>query len=1858
MRNKICKRVAVAALAVVLSVTTCIMPSFALVKQVKVWGAMSINDMGNSDNLITMQELKDDYSNFLQTDGLTEYFHQDKEQRSKVDLGEALSWLISNEIINRDISVTVANASVSLNNIPMVNINQIDSSKFLYKGVNRSDALMYIYKSVFGPVDARTVGVEATNVRVDNGTQMTLQDIFYLHDYYKTIEAGNVGGIYQLPAGDGTGGTGGVITEGGMFGGAGGQGTGGQGQSLTTAIDTSSVWRYTPQGDEYTSIWGDTNIFISDIDVDQKIDTDGGPGGDNAGGGGGGVGGSNQAVQIEADYKQIYFTLGADLLFYRTNDVLEVYLQSAMDKGLLGRTVPYRTELFNDTFVGATDTTRRWSKYATPFIVNRTRSKLRTAKESEPATLSNVLGTGYTLAYTGGNFTVTRNNPFASNSGYFKDERLTKMEVYQFIYDFIYANEKKLSDLEVEILNFKYGTELQNSALPNDVPILQYLIAVGILDFDNFEDFQRLYEPLIYSEFIPLLYRVANKDARLDFSKIQLTDSEKAWQAAGFAQTTLYVTSETTASPVTYEYTEEYIQKNGNPDMEGTNPAGSPEGDTPDSPLAIVRTFDIGDGYKQVALGNPMALGVKLRVQVPLKDILPHYYSCSLTGLLNANLDTIDTWITDTMLEWYDMSMAAGGTLQYSEIEDLIKRGFTRKMDNIFIFMALQSEDLSSKQLKELIEEKWEGFAAMRGDALSLQALRNVKEAMLAKVDSIMRAGTGSGSALVDSVSVKYRVGSDVQSATKISALPGDDWQSKVKYLAQNLVSIDARGYYKSGPEWQTMWFSIVPTAQGTFNGVTNSDTPESAVSIVDNSTFVYSIGFSMKNAEENSISDLQAVMAATTASQAAQTAVEEDRGLVGYSNKIGTSGYVSWQQILTYNSRVSAEDRLPLSLVSELVMQNTDTNTRAYFSANKDYPIATVGTDVIQGDHDRGVAYRDGSGTSATLWYSIDVIRLLLNAKQEAAVFSGVTTLSLAEESVQRNLKNIPLDTEGSVNTSNVVGIKFLMEADDAAATANNEIGQNSVYFGKNSSVMYGGRWGRYISLSQSNRAMNVISRRVAFTTKISRQPAVGYIIVRFEPTNLAQMGAGTVNTQTTLQGLLDSAVQPPSTPEGQQTYNSYKQRCNEFCNWVYGTTGSTYIETGYLVPRVNFYVRGITNQNELPDSLFAGLSSYSTGLVKAGFKTLNQKDTGAVCPFDSVIPASVGAGYLTDYGATYYMSSDYEVVDCGNRIYMHVDAYPNISVVDYRDGFHLMVSNAGSANSVFQVGGTFKLEQSHNTSFWLGDTEPTATVVKRESDGTITCQYGPIVGFPVRSGASNTYIINPDYLTADKSFRIGDIKDQPIGVDRMAHVKGWFSTPGLSGTTVKRICSKPLITSERTVYVYTLDKVSTYESGKQIKSAASVRRYTAEPGTQTIQDYYADTVDAVKGSGWVPSDTHTYIEFEFSAFEFTIRNGVLVKSTATAADFLSPDLFYNINDLIIDDMIDASKGAIPVNTVPNGALIQIGQNYYCAETPDGGDTKVFVGYSQLPIVSAAAYVPTLQDACISFAGHNIRAGNQYVNVSHFMTNVEYLPPSKVGKVDKVSDNPTTYYAALETIKNVCFTAKGTYYWGVPWAGSNEQATVYQIQGPGGKEAVLAEKLGTQFVLHSRYYAPILFRLHDSLMAYPITSEGEAVQKYALINHTNNNMAGALNELPFFTESVLNDRLNEATTSMMMSGFKINEEAPGLYKLFLEEFEKAFAGDLFTLARLILFVVLIWLFVISWVCFIFHQGRLMPIVDAIRHPVRNGGEKGIDLFKIISLGTISVDTEFKLGRMLQYDAIIAVLILVVWKSGALATLI
>ena len=217
-----------------------LMSAGALVKNVGVWGAYSANDMGGSDTRITMEDLEADHKPYLQTDDLTEYFHKDADEPYKDNLGEELSWLIDNGILSRDQQILVTTSSGT----PSVTITKADLSNYLVYDVKRSDLIMYLYRAVYGKIYGRTIALETDNFRSDDGTLRNLSSIINSH---------------------------------------------------------SDGWSYPPQGDKYSSVFGDTNFFFSKVDIDTLNNS----ANDH----------SSATIDYETDYKKVLVNPRADLIY-------------------------------------------------------------------------------------------------------------------------------------------------------------------------------------------------------------------------------------------------------------------------------------------------------------------------------------------------------------------------------------------------------------------------------------------------------------------------------------------------------------------------------------------------------------------------------------------------------------------------------------------------------------------------------------------------------------------------------------------------------------------------------------------------------------------------------------------------------------------------------------------------------------------------------------------------------------------------------------------------------------------------------------------------------------------------------------------------------------------------------------------------------------------------------------------------------------------------------------------------------------------------------------------------------------------------------------------------------------------------------------------------------------------------------------------------------------------------------------------------------------------------------------------------------------------------------------------------------
>lgn len=127
---------------------------------------------------------------------------------------------------------------------------------------------------------------------------------------------------------------------------------------------------------------------------------------------------------------------------------------------------------------------------------------------------------------------------------YLKDEYITTIDALHLVEEFMRKTEKDMSRTEADIVLYKYGLSYLEGLADYDKDTLTFLIAKGVLNYENQNEFINYYSDFTYDLAYKILYRVKNKDARLDFSQIQLTDSESFWQARGFASDNIQIYEE------------------------------------------------------------------------------------------------------------------------------------------------------------------------------------------------------------------------------------------------------------------------------------------------------------------------------------------------------------------------------------------------------------------------------------------------------------------------------------------------------------------------------------------------------------------------------------------------------------------------------------------------------------------------------------------------------------------------------------------------------------------------------------------------------------------------------------------------------------------------------------------------------------------------------------------------------------------------------------------------------------------------------------------------------------------------------------------------------------------------------------------------------------------------------------------------------------------------------------------------------------------------------------------------------------------------------------------------------------------
>lgn len=207
-----------------------------------------------------------------------------------------------------------------------------------------------------------------------------------------------------------------------------------------------------------------------------------------------------------------------DYYVYVTPNVYELYFSRLLDKGLITKS-EFNTSK-GKKFV------KDYESY-TATKSNTTSVPWVTSKGSIQNTSDSIFG--YSTKQTNNGKKIVEKAP-----SYFNDEQLYTIDALKIIETYMRATEKEMTEFEASIVSYKYGIHYVNDLSDDDKKTVEFLIAKGVLNYEDSSEMVNIYGVLTREIAYKLLYRVAKPDARFDFSKITLTDQESFWQEKGF----------------------------------------------------------------------------------------------------------------------------------------------------------------------------------------------------------------------------------------------------------------------------------------------------------------------------------------------------------------------------------------------------------------------------------------------------------------------------------------------------------------------------------------------------------------------------------------------------------------------------------------------------------------------------------------------------------------------------------------------------------------------------------------------------------------------------------------------------------------------------------------------------------------------------------------------------------------------------------------------------------------------------------------------------------------------------------------------------------------------------------------------------------------------------------------------------------------------------------------------------------------------------------------------------------------------------------------------------------------------------
>lgn len=897
--------------------------------------------------------------------------------------------------------------------------------------------------------------------------------------------------------------------------------------------------------------------------------------------------------------------------------------------------------------------------------------------------------------------------------------------------------------------------------------------------------------------------------------------------------------------------------------------------------------------------------------------------------------------------------------------------------------------------------------------------------------------------------------------------------------------------------------------------------------------------------------------------------------------------------------SQKSIEQLFPeISVVHDKLLENTNTGCEAMLMGDSGYAI--VGTKVIVSDdlivHDAG----------DDVYYNLEIITsLLTNAylkELDKKIGNQITSLYISDSSLNESRYKVYSDST-LLNKTDVIQLKV----------KNNSGAEKST---------------KFFNMDSMCRGMNTASRVFKLKDSQGRDASVTVIVdLDFVvPSSTAfadgKLSTNLLNGPLTANNIAAAYFNRPSDsePDLQNWWDSNIGCSNALYNFLYGTNGIVYVESGYLAPSMTILKSSDAITDKQVSQIFKNFRLYDINGIS--YKKFFGNDLDKFWEFYFDANANTG---LTNLSKTLAKDS---------RKFQQIVGTSSTSGINYQGKFFITNANTiyrslDNADDVV----TKNLKIDHSS-------KRIDLTTKTTSDSTTQPSVGDKIQYEYSDGNKNKktttwtycgikdgyYVLMPDInlmKNASSTWKKGSPVLQTAGGS--AYTISSLATDNTIQYYLKQFykVSFPDIWDKIDVSGYTTKTASSklwkvnasmfgdngfsqgrdqqyYLSGGKVYSRQIVSKDGKRVNTLAEVSHPSDDMNvAAVPIAYIPTG-------DISVTTSSSGNNIVFKANAgykgTALHYGNVFL-KNINQSVIDYSVYKSMKTKKINELNDNDTIYIGTTLFCKKG------EYFISS---PITSDEL-VATAKDAgTTSIKG-------QAVGI--FMG-------LKV-QVDGAERNLSDYVIDADT---------GTLF----NEGNGENGIVYK---QGGTVKVWKDNTAQGTEIAAKQIC-IKVKFDDNLLCRPINDKGNA---YTLLYANTYLGSESLGNLPFLSEKLDYDRFSNVNATLSMSKFNLSEFAKVAKKEFLKRFRDRFFDDSRGLIYNIIIALASYLTVISWLVYgILRYGIGRHLLEMIANPTRMQSFRGIDLIKVFTLGIYNLDTEPTLARFFTTSLINVAIIYVV----------